>query len=394
MPPHREPDRPRRFVSGSPVAGTVALIGLILLAGKAVSAEDAEDSLSLWHYQLYVDAGYDTSDTNPENQVWRSKSTTSALDSFELFLGMGKVRKETTPDSRWGLEFGLQTGRDTEGLVTSPPPPALEPVDNADAWRHLYRANVSYLFDAGRGLRLTGGLINSYIGYESYLAIDNPNYTRGYLLDTVPYFMIGLEADWDVSETVDLGFYLTTGYNYLTRPNDVPSPGLKVTWKVSPGTTVIQNLYYGPDQAETGLEFWRVLSDTIVEWKHGSWLVAAALDFGTEKQAHLVGQPRNSWSSGAVWVRWQFANGWSAALRPEFYSDPEGQITGAKQFIQAYTGTIKYQLSPRHHRIVGVLEARYDRSTGDAGGFYEGPDNLLVPSQSLVLLGLLWSFEP
>ena len=95
-----------------------------------------------------------------------------------------------------------------------------------------------------------------------------------------------------------------------------------------------------------------------------------------------------------MWVRWQFANGWSAALRPEFYSDPEGQISGAKQFIQAYTGTIKYQLSLRHHRIVGVFEARYDRSTGDAGGFYEGPDNTLVPSQSLVLLGLLWSFEP
>jgi len=81
------------------------------------------------------------------------------------------------------------------------------------------------------------------------------------------------------------------------------------------------------------------------------------------------------------------------AFRPEFYRDPEGQITGAQQFIQAYTGTVKYQLSLRHHRIVGVFEARYDRSTGDEGGFYEGPDNILVPSQSLVLFGLMWSLD-
>jgi len=371
----------------------VGFIGLFFLPSRVALAEDAEDLLSLWHYQLYADIGYASSDNNPENHVWRSKSTTSTLDNFELFLGMGSVRKDATEDSRWGLELGLQTGLDSEGLVTAPPPPALEPIPNAESWRHLYRANVSHLFDAGCGLRLTGGLINSYIGYESYLAIENLNYTHGYMSDSVPYLLIGLEADWEVSEQVDLGFYLTTGYNYLTRPNDALSPGFRVAWQISPRTTVTQNLYYGPDQAQTSLEFWRALSDTIVEWKHDRWLVAAAVDFGTEKQAHLAGQPRHTWSSGALWVRWQFAEGWSVALRPEFYSDPDGQISGAQQFIQAYTGTVKYQLSLRHHRIVGVFEARYDRSTGDDGGFYKGPDNSLVPSQSLVLFGLLWSFD-
>jgi len=368
-------------------------VTLFFLSGRTVLAEDSEAISSLWHYQLYADVGYASSDTTPGNHEWRSKSTTSSLDSLEIFLGMGSVRKEATADSRWGLELGLQTGLDSEGLVTAPPPPALEPIPNANSWRHLYRANVSYLFDAGRGLRLTGGLINSYIGYESYLAIDNPNYTHGYISDSVPYFLTGLEADWEVSEQVDLGFYLTTGYNYLARPNKALSPGFQVRWKISPRTTITQNLYYGPDQAETSLELWRALSDTIVEWIHDRWLVAAAVDFGTEKQAHLASQPRSTWSSGALWVRWQFAEGWSVAFRPEFYRDPEGQITGAQQFIQAYTGTVKYQLSLRHHRIVGVFEARYDRSTGDEGGFYEGPDNILVPSQSLVLFGLMWSLD-
>ena len=44
-------------------------------------------------------------------------------------------------------------------------------------------------------------------------------------------------------------------------------------------------------------------------------------------------------------------------------------------------------------RLVGTLEVRYDRSNGDQGGFYEGPNDVLVPDQSLVLAGLLWSLD-
>jgi hypothetical protein len=84
----------------------------------------------------------------------------------------------------------------------------------------------------------------------------------------------------------------------------------------------------------------------------------------------------------------------SLSFRPEFYSDDDGLITGARQFIQAYTTTVKYQLSPQHQRLVGTLEFRYDRSTGDEGGFYDSPNDRLVPDQTLVLVGLLWSFEP
>jgi hypothetical protein len=356
-------------------------------------AEGKEASSSPWHYQWYIDAGFVHSDNDPANREWRSKSTTNRFADLELFLGMGNLGREPLPGSPWGFEFGLQTGIDSKDLVTEPPPPARVPFDDADSWRHLYRANVSYLFDAGRGLRLTAGLINSFIGYESFLAIDNPNYTRGYLLDTVPYFMVGVEAIWDVSEEVDLGFYLISGYNYLTHPNDVPSSGLQFAWRVSPRTTFKQNLYYGPDQAETSIDFWRFLSDSIIEWRTDRFLLAGAVNFGTEKQARLPGQPRHNWSSGALWARWEVAERWSVALRPEFFWDPDGQITAAQQTIQAYTGTVKYQFSPRHQRLVGTFEVRYDRSTGGQGGFYAGPDNHLVPDQSLFLIGVLWSFD-
>ena len=383
----------RRAARGRPIVLIAVLACLFALGCAAAAAGDDEAAGSPWHYQLYVDVGYGHTDNDPANRDWRSKSTTNKVNDLELFLAMGNVRKDATLDSRWGFEFGLQTGVDTKGLLTEPPPPADAPIDDADSWRHLYRANVSYRFDAGRGLRLTGGLFNSPIGYESYLAIDNPNYTRGYILDTVPYFLIGVEAVWDVSEAVDLRFYLASGYNYLTSPNDVPSAGVQVAWRISPRTTLKQNLYYGPDQAATGVEFWRFLSDTIVEWKTDRFLLAGAFDYGSERQARLPGQPRHEWASGALWARWQVAERWSVALRPEFYWDRDGRITGARQTIRAVTGTVKYQISPRQQRLVGTFELRHDRSTGEEGGFYQGPEDALVPGQSLALIGLLWSLD-
>ena len=40
---------------------------------------------------------------------------------------MGYVRKDATPESLWGLEFGVQGGIDTDKLVPEPPSPANEP---------------------------------------------------------------------------------------------------------------------------------------------------------------------------------------------------------------------------------------------------------------------------
>ena len=362
----------------------------IALAVPATAGEEVRP----WGFQLYFDGGYGASSTEPDNGLWRSKGTTFKLDSPRLNLAMAVVRKKPTDRSRWGISFGLQTGVDTEALVPSAPPPQDEPVSHADTLRHLYRANFSYLFSAKKQIRLTGGLLNSYIGYESYLAIGNPNHTRGYLLDTVPYFLIGIETAYSPSDVVDLGFYVVTGYSYLADPNDDPSFGFSVAWQTCPKLSLRQNLYYGPDQLDTGLEFWRFMSDTIVEWKTDRFLLAAALDYGTERQAAEPGQPRASWLSGALWARWLIGDHWSLGVRPEFLQDDEGLATASDQLLRATAATVKYEFHPaRHNRLVASLEVRTDRSTGDGGGFYEGPGNDLVEDQNLVLVGLLWSFD-
>jgi hypothetical protein len=367
-----------------------------LLAGTAITAALSSFSAAAANleYTTYADVAYLHSNRKPQDDGWNSKTSSATLNEPVLNLAMFNLAKAATTDSRWGFEFGLQAGEDTKGLVTSAPPEANEPLSNADELRHLYRANASYLFGADGGLKLTGGLINSYIGYESYLAIDNPNYTRAYLSDTVPYFLFGLEAMWDVNDAVDLGFYLVNGYNYLTDPNDIPSAGFLGKFKLTDNTTFIQNLYYGSDQKETDLEYWRFFTNSILEWKSNRWLFAGSLDYGTEKQGDLPGEPTHQWSTGAIWAQWSASRHLSLALRPEFHLDEDGIATGSPQRLQAYTATLKYDRTFRRNRFVGSVELRHDKVSGDGVGFGDAnsPPEALKDNQTLIALALIWEF--
>jgi len=352
----------------------------------------ANTSRAETQYELYADVGYLASNRDSEGNEWPGKSTTSELDQLNLHLIMANLRKEADTGSRWGFEIGLQAGEDADNLVPSAPPESNRPVKYADELRHLYRANVSYLFGEDGGLKLTGGLINSFIGYESYVAIQNANYTRSYFADAAPYFLVGAEAMWDVSESTDLGFYLITGFNYLADANDAPSLGFAGNFQLTDSTKFVQNFYYGPDQADTSLEFWRFLSNSILKWEGSKLSIAASLDIGSEKQAEEAGTPRADWLGGAVWIDWAVTEKMNLALRPEFQRDTGGIITGSEQSTRGITGTLKYEWLPHGNRIVTVLEARYDHSRGDEGGFPEDDGN--IPSdQTMIIASFMWQFQ-
>jgi hypothetical protein len=127
---------------------------------------------------------------------------------------------------------------------------------------------------------------------------------------------------------------------------------------------VTENLYYGPDQSQADLRFWRFFSDTIVEWKDGPVTLAAVYDIGTERVAELAGHPRTLWTGGAFYASWNVSGPWSVALRPEFYWDRNGRITGSEQLLNAVTTTVEYRWTPIPQVALLRLEHRYDESSG------------------------------
>ncbi len=376
--------------------GPLAWLVLTLVAGPALA--ESPDTSSAWHYGAYLDLAYAVDFNFPENHKWRSKTTTPRVNEFTPNMVMGYVRKDVSPDARWGMEFGVMGGSDTDGFVPAPIPGRRAPVGSADALRHFSRTNVSYLAPVGNGLTLTAGLMNSYIGYESLFARDNPTYTRAYMSDNSPYLVFGVAATYPVSDRLSLGLYVINGYVYLNRINDQPRYGTQVQWKVTERLTVTNNLFYGPEQANTTLKYWRAFTNNIVEWRTDRLALGAAYDFGTEKAANLPTSPQVFWTTGALFGRWHVAGPWSVTLRPEFYWDRYGWITGAEQFIRAITTTLEYRLAVARQTAVMRLEYRYDESTGRQGGFFTqgtlSPGRpQLTTDQQLLLFSVIWSYD-
>lgn len=100
----------------------------------------------------------------------------------------------------------------------------------------------------------------------------------------------------------------------------------------------------------------------------------------------------------AIFSQWRFSKAWAIGVRPELYYDPDGTMTGARQFIKGVTTTLDYKWLYGWTTTLFRLEYRFNNSTGPQGGFYTGgqvaPGVIgLTPSQNLLFFSILWSFD-
>lgn len=348
-----------------------------------------------WHYGAYLDVGYILNFNFPENHLWRSRATAARHNEFAPNMALAYVRKDATESSRWGMELGVQGGYDSKNFAY------LEgeaKVDGADTWRHVHRANLSYLAPVGNGLTITAGLFNSLIGYESLYAKDNANYTRSWLADNTPYMMFGVNAKYPVSDQLTVTAFVVNSYAHLAHPNDQPSYGGQWSYKATPRLTLTQTLYGGPEQTNSDLKFWRFYANHIVEWKDDDVTLALSYDIGTENIADRPGHPRAFVTGASLVARWHVSGPWAVALRPELFWDRNGRWSGNEQFVKAMTTTLEYRAPYGWTNTMIRLEHRWDESSGAGGGFFRRgevqPGVLsLTPNQHLVLLGILWTFD-
>jgi hypothetical protein len=312
-------------------------------------------------------------------------------------MGLLYARKDPTIHSRWGVELALQAGYDTDALVPEPSGGS-QPLSGADMLRHIARANVSYLAAIGRGLTFTAGLMKGTKTYEEFYAKYNLNYTRAYLTDYNPNFVMGVGASYPVTKSLEMGLYVVNGYQHLAHANDLPSYLYKMEWRAAHHITVYQNLYYGPDQSEMSLRYWRTFSDSTIEWRLPDWRVALSYDVGTEKVVAVNGAPRALWMGAALFTQRHLVGPWSVAVRPEVFWDPQGQMTEREQLIWANTSTLEYKRHLGQQLIIVRFEYRYDHSTGSQGGFFYNGLTLdgaprLIGSQHQTILGLILAFD-
>ena len=343
--------------------GLIGLLTLAVFLASPTVLPAAENKT--WQAGAFLDLSYGLNFNFPDNHRWRSKETTNRTNELAPNMGYLYFEKDPTRDSRWGVEVAAQAGYDTLSLV-----PRQQPIGGADTLRHLARANVSYLAPVGSGLTVVAGIFRGFRNFESYYAKNNFNYTRAYITDYNPNFMMGLGAEYDLSESMEVGFYVLNEYQYLAHANNLPSYAAILEWRVSKHVSAYQNVYYGPDQKQTALKYWRAFSDSTLEWRGEEWTFALSYDIGTERMAEQQNTPRAFWMGSALFTQWDLIGPWSVALRPEFFWDPNGRMTQSKQLIWANTSTLEYMRHFGPQLGILRLEHRYDHSSGQEGGFF------------------------
>ena len=362
----------------------------------ASSAPDQQKGTagSEWQYGAFVDAAYLWDNNHPANELFRSRGTTYNVDQPVLNMSAAYIRKLANESSRWGFELTAQAGQDTRIFGFSATAPNLP---GYRGLRHLGPTDVSYLAPVGKGLTIQAGIFSSLIGYDSLYAKDNFNYTRPWGADLTPYLMLGMNASYPVSEKLTVTGFVVNGYWHLADANAVPSFGGQVAYKFTNHTTVKQTLLAGPHQSNTNVEFWRVLSDSIVEWKTDRITTAFEYHVGQE-EVNTAGDPRALWMAAQLPFHWVFTPHWSATARPEMYWDRNGRLTGFSQTVKAFTTTVEYRIPYRQANAIVRLEHRYDDSRGPQGGFYYGTEiapgfTSLRPGQHLLIVGVILTFD-
>ena len=349
---------------------------------------------SLWRYSGFLDFGYLLDFNHPANHLFRDRSTTFKVDELDLNMAGADVKKDATQDSRWGMKFAAQAGKDSANYGFSATAPN---IDGANLLRHFGAANVSYLAPVGSGLTMQAGLFSSLIGYDSLYAKDNFEYTRPWGADYTPYLMFGVNAGYSFSKKISVTAFIINDYAHLAHPNNVPSFGGQLSYSPSDHLNFKETVLYGPHQADTALEFWRFFSDSIAEWKKDKLTTAFEYQIGSEK-VNVPGTPRALWMSAQLPFHRVIAGRWSGTLRPEFAWDRNGRWTGSKQTIKALTTTLEYRVPYWKTNTIARLEYRVDDSRGSGGGFFRGAQIspgvvALVPTQQLLAIGLIVTFE-
>ncbi len=346
-----------------------------------------------WEYGGFVDLGYLFDVNDSTRKTFRSRGTGWHLNEVDVNMLGAYVKTKPSSSSRIGAELVLHAGKDDAIFGFSATAPNLA----GHEWlRHIGAANVSYLAPLGQGVTVQGGIFTSLIGYDSLYAKDNANYTRPWGADFTPYLMMGVNASYPITDKLTGTLYVVNGYWHLANANRLPSTGGQIAYKMTPKLTLREAVLWGPHQQNTASEFWRFLSDTIIERRIERLVVALNAHFVSEN-VDAPARSRAWWVAAQVPVKWTIHPAWTIAIRPEIAWDSEGRWTLAEQTVKAITNTVEYRLPYRAATARVRVEHRVDDSSGPGGGFFDGDQRSDAPGlkrrQQLLIVAMILTLD-
>jgi hypothetical protein len=321
-----------------------------------------------------VPSGYDQI-----NQLYNFNDKT---DQFNL--SAAKLTLNHDPDPV-GAHVDFIYGR-TNDLINSAPTNS----SSADQLNYIEQAFLSLKPAKAKGFELDFGKFVTSAGAEVIESKDNWNYSRSLLfVNAIPYWHFGARTSMPVSKTLTLGFQLVNGWNNISKSNGGVTGGFTSAW-TKPKFAWNVNYYVGPENSNTASGLRNLFDTTLLLTPPGKINAYINFDYGSNRDAkEAQGNTKlNTWEGVAFAIHDQ-ANAKNAlAGRFEYFNDPDGFQTGAKQNLYEFTATYEYKWV---EGLLTRIEYRGDFSSVD---YFHQDVKKMVDQQSTLTFALVAFFGP
>lgn len=372
-----------------------------------LSAEDRR-TIGFFHettLDFGVDGYYDYNFNHPIGRVNLLRAYDVSSNSFSINQASAIVEHlpQAQPGKRFGGRIDLQFGQATESTQGSSAN-ELRP----QVWRNLYQAYGSYLAPIGSGLEIDFGKWASSLGVEGNYTKDQINYSRGYLFNLLPFYHMGLRANYNVSPEVNAAYWLVNGTQQTEDFNGFKSQAFVTTLKPAPSLTWNVNYYFGQEQRDVaaalnpglhtgptqpGLPTANLspapdgrehIFDTYATWKATPNLTLAGEADYVISRAQKQSAPAHV-SAGSAYLRYGLPRSWALAGRVEYLSDRGGLFSGTTQALKEGTFTLEHQFEP------GLLmRLEYRRDLSNQHFFLTDEPGVLNSAQGTATVGLIY----
>lgn len=352
-----------RYKSHFPAAPLAPLLACLAHASQA-RAQEPPPAFTLTPTG-YVEAYYAYNFKRPSNGITNYRGFDNRHDTFSLSNAVLGANWEAGPV---GGRLTFQVGSTPSSYYAGEPSLAGSAganASNAEMWKYLQEAFITYEAPIGRGLHLQLGLVASPIGFESFAVKDNWNWSRSNLFVGFPFYHTGLRATYEWTDELSTTVSVFNGWNSVVDNNEEKSVQTNITYKRS--GALLQALYFGGIERSTGSAegpYWRHHFDVIGTIDATRWLSFAAQgDYGWE--SNRIGTAR--WVAGALYARAAPVDHVYVALRGDrFYehlaTDANGRSSGpifwgGAEWVSSVTATLDVR---PHAQISFRLEYRHD----------------------------------
>lgn len=350
-----------------------------------------------------MDGYYGYNFNEPIGRVNQLRAYDVTSNSFNINQATFMVEHLPTTEERFGGRIDLQFGQATETLQGSS---ANE--QRPQVWRNLFQAYGSYLAPVGSGLQIDFGKWASALGNEGNYTKDQIAYSRAFTFDYLPFYHMGLRANYNFTPKINVAYWLVNGINDTEDLNGFKSQAFLFTLKPASTVTWNVNYYFGEEARDVqptvgstgpssptqpGLPTTNItptpngrehIFDTYATWNATPKLMLVGEADYVINRTYAEQRPGRV-ATGSFTGKYALPRNWNIGARAEYFDDRNGLFSGTSQALKEVTLVADHVFTPGF-----LARAEYRRDFSNQRYFLTDTTGYLVHAQPTATLGLVY----